>query len=113
MTVEEVAAYLSLSQDTIYEKVKHREIPFTKVGNLLRFPRPVIDEWLVRNTTQPLPSLYEDFTRMFARWHFQQWLRARGVDDVDKLTEDRLADLARQALEDLREHPPEGAPPPP
>lgn len=101
MTIEELAVYLKLAVTTLYRKVQDREIPFTKVGNLLRFTRVSIDRWLARNTTTPDDSLYEEFARLQNRYHFQKWLEGRGVD-WRELTPEQLADLAVRALEDLR-----------
>lgn len=101
MTIEELAAYLKLAVTTLYRKVQDREIPFTKVGNLLRFTRVSIDRHLARNTTTPDDSLYEEFARLQNRYHFQKWLEGRGVD-WRKLTQEQLAELAAKALEDLR-----------
>ena len=39
MTVEEVAEYLNLSPATIYQKVHDKSMPYTKITNLLRFPK--------------------------------------------------------------------------
>jgi hypothetical protein len=71
------------------------------VGNLLRFTKVSIDRWLDRNTTTPDDSLYEQFARLQNRYHFQRWLEGRGVD-WRALTEAQLAQLAAQALADLR-----------
>lgn len=103
MTVEEVAAYLGLSTDTIYTKVSRREIPFTKIGNLLRFPKPLIDRWLAESATYPHRALYDEFVRMANRYFFEKWLEGRGLD-ADRVSDDELLDAARDALQDLREH---------
>ena len=44
----EVAFYLSLSINTIYEKVERRTIPFKRIphSNQIRFDRLRIDKWL-------------------------------------------------------------------
>lgn len=101
MTIEELAAYLKLAVATLYKKAQAHEIPFTKVGNLLRFTRVSIDTWLARNTSTPDDSLYEQFARLQNRYHFQRWLEGRGVD-WRTLTAAQLADLAANALADLR-----------
>jgi excisionase family DNA binding protein len=106
MTIEELALYLKLAVATLYRKVQDREIPFTKVGNLLRFTKVSIDRWLARNTTTPQDSLYEQFARLQNRYHFQKWLEGRGVD-WRELTDAQLADLASKALLELRDAPPE------
>ena len=105
MTIQELAAYLKLAVETLYKKVQAHEIPFTKVGNLLRFTKTSIDQWLARNTTMPDDDLYEQFARLQNRYHFQRWLEGRGVD-WRTLTDPQLADLAAKALADLRTPPP-------
>ena len=106
MTIEELAVYLKLAVATLYRKVQDREIPFTKVGNLLRFTKISIDRWLARNTTTPQDSLYEQFARLQNRYHFQKWLEGRGMD-WRELTDAQLADLASKALIELRDAAPE------
>jgi excisionase family DNA binding protein len=101
MTIEELAAYLRLAVATLYKKVQAHEIPFTKVGNLLRFTKVSIDTWLARNTAQPDEDLYHQFARLQSRYHFRTWLEGRGVD-WRTLTDNELAALAAKALADLR-----------
>jgi excisionase family DNA binding protein len=105
MTIEQLGQYLTLAVATLYKKVQAHEIPFTKVGNLLRFTKVSIDRWLARNTTTPDESLYEQFARLQNRYHFQRWLEGRGVD-WRTLTDTQLADLAAKAIADLRDTPP-------
>lgn len=107
MTIDELSGYLRLATATLYRKVQEREIPFTKVGNLLRFTKISINQWLVRNTTTPDDSLYDQFARLQNRYHFQKWLEGRGVN-WRELTDQQIADLAAKALADLRGSPPEG-----
>ncbi|MEW6351995.1 MAG: helix-turn-helix domain-containing protein [Thermodesulfobacteriota bacterium] len=104
MTIDQVAMYLSLAVHTLYKKVQSHEIPFTKVGNLLRFTKTSIDEWLARNTRAPDEDLYDRFARMQNRYHFQKWLEGRGVNWRD-LTEAQLAKLVAEALEELKSAP--------
>lgn len=109
MTVDEIAAYLGLTSDTIYSKVSRREIPFMKLGNLLRFPKPAIDRWLAENVNYPHKTLYDEFVRLANRYFFEKWLEGRGLK-ADSLTDDELMAAARDALKDLREHHAEEAP---
>ena len=46
MTIAEVAAYLRLSEATIYKLAQGRRIPATKIGRAWRFPKQLIDEWV-------------------------------------------------------------------
>ena len=100
MNIEEVAEYLDLAESTIYKKVEQREIPFAKIGHLLRFPKTAIDQWLAENTIPATSSLFEEFSRMFSRFHFQKWLESKGVNPA-KLTDQELLDLVKKAIADL------------
>ncbi len=50
MTVREVAAYLRVTEKTIYRLLKRGEIPAAKVGHQWRFSRAFIDKWLQRKS---------------------------------------------------------------
>ena len=101
MNAQELAEYLGLAESTVYKKVEYRQIPFTKVGTLLRFPKWIIDRWLTERTVQPDRSLYEEFERLHRRYHLEQLLKARGVDPKS-LTEEQLLDELRQAIAELK-----------
>lgn len=49
MTLEEVADYLRLSNDTIYRMANSGTIPASKVGNQWRFRKEDVDAWLEAN----------------------------------------------------------------
>ncbi|MFC1674529.1 helix-turn-helix domain-containing protein [Candidatus Omnitrophota bacterium] len=51
MTLEEVAQYLKVSKDSIYRLAQKGEMPASKIGNLWRFKKEEIDEWM-KNTTK-------------------------------------------------------------
>jgi len=48
MTIEECAKYLKTSVSTIYRLAQEGKISATKVGNMWRFRKEKIDEWLDR-----------------------------------------------------------------
>jgi excisionase family DNA binding protein len=45
MTLEEVAAYLKVTPQTIYTWAQEKRIPAAKLGKEWRFKRSVIDRW--------------------------------------------------------------------
>jgi len=45
MTLEEVAKYLKVKQQTIYTWAQDGKIPAAKLGKEWRFRKPVIDRW--------------------------------------------------------------------
>jgi excisionase family DNA binding protein len=46
MSVEELADYLGLQKQTIYNWLHQRKISGIKIGKVWRFDRKYIDEWL-------------------------------------------------------------------
>lgn len=59
LTVEELAKYLKVKPDTIYKKVKKGELPAIKLGKLLRFPKELIDEWIVEQATRTMKDVQQ------------------------------------------------------
>jgi excisionase family DNA binding protein len=102
MDVEEVAEYLGLAKATIYKWVERRDIPYTKVGTLLRFPKWVIDEWLDKRVTHPKDALWDRFVRLQTRYHLEQFIEARGLD-LETISDADLEDELRQAIADFRD----------
>ena len=89
MNAEEVAEYLGIAQSTAYKWVEYRQIPFTKIGTLLRFPKWIIDRWLSEKAVRPEQSLFDEFTKLHQRYHLELFLKAKGLD-VDRMTEVQL-----------------------
>ena len=64
LSMEELAAYLGgVSKDWVYQRTAKNEIPFMKVGRLVKFRRSDIDQWLsglsvpaVAPLSAPLPG---------------------------------------------------------
>jgi excisionase family DNA binding protein len=101
MNAKELAAYLSIAESTVYKKVEYRQIPFTKVGSLLRFPKWIIDRWLAERAVRPEQSLFDEFERLHQRYHLEQFLKSKGLD-YKQMTEERLFVELRQAIEELK-----------
>jgi excisionase family DNA binding protein len=55
LTVKEVSQYVGIATDTIYKMVSQRQIPFSKVGRLLRFDQTIVDTWIKQHTVMPMP----------------------------------------------------------
>lgn len=100
MTITELAQYLNLTEGTLYKKVSNNEIPYTKLGNLLRFPKWAIDQWVSENTVKPPDALFNEFARLQSRYHFKKWLESKGIDPT-VLTDKQLIELVRKAIADL------------
>ena len=46
MTIEQLAAYLKISQSTLYKLLQDGKLPGQKVGKRWRFHKEAIDRWL-------------------------------------------------------------------
>jgi putative molybdopterin biosynthesis protein len=57
LNTAEVAAYLRLKERTIYELVRTRQIPCSRVTGKLLFPRQMIDQWVLTRTEFEGPAL--------------------------------------------------------
>jgi excisionase family DNA binding protein len=54
LTTDELAEYLSVKEQWVYDRVHSKGIPFLKAGKYLRFRKSEIDRWMERgNTTRP------------------------------------------------------------
>lgn len=100
MTIKELAEYLDLAEGTIYKKVSSNEIPYTKLGTLLRFSKWSIDQWVSENTVSPPDALFDEFARLQSRYHFKKWLESKGIDPAT-LSDKQLLDLVKKAIADL------------
>ena len=100
MTIKELAEYLDLAEGTIYKKVSNHEIPFTKLGTLLRFSKWSIDQWVTQNTVNPPDALFNEFSKLHSRYHFQKWLEGKGVDP-EELSDPQILELVKLAITDL------------
>lgn len=45
-SVDEIAEHLGIKKDTVYKWVKQHNMPFHKVGRLLKFQVTEIDQWV-------------------------------------------------------------------
>ena len=46
LTIDQVAAYLQVSAQTIYKWAQEGEIPAAKIGKEWRFRKRILDEWI-------------------------------------------------------------------
>lgn len=54
--IKELSDYLSVKVCTLYGKVHRKEIPFYKLGGLIRFKKTDIDAWLESSRYTPVPG---------------------------------------------------------
>lgn len=46
LSVDDIAAYLGVKRDTIYDWIERRNMPAHKVGRLWKFKKDEVDEWI-------------------------------------------------------------------
>lgn len=44
--VEQAAEYLGYSRETLYKKVQREQVPYVKIGGMLRFDAAELDQWI-------------------------------------------------------------------
>ena len=54
LTIDELTSYLKVKKSAIYDMVYHKKIPYTKIGQRLRFRKDLIDAWIENYTSVPL-----------------------------------------------------------
>lgn len=54
LTIREVAAYLKVTERTIYRLAAAKQIPSFKIGGSWRFSRTDIDNWIQRQTAETI-----------------------------------------------------------
>lgn len=67
MTLEEVAAYLKVTPQTIYTWAQEKRIPAAKLGKEWRFKRSVIDRWFDRHIDERFAPLVQEAKEERAR----------------------------------------------
>ena len=53
LSVEEIAEHLGVKKDTIYKWVRTTDIPFHKVGRLVKFQVKEVDQWVREGKAAP------------------------------------------------------------
>jgi excisionase family DNA binding protein len=46
LTIKEASEYLGISVNALYCRVYRRQIPFVKIGKILRFDKIDLDKWI-------------------------------------------------------------------
>jgi excisionase family DNA binding protein len=59
LNIDELSEYLSIKKSSLYSKVEMKEIPFYRIGRLLRFKKAEIDHWLEKSRVAPIPPQKE------------------------------------------------------
>lgn len=50
LTVAEAAAALHLGRNTVYDLIRHGDLPSIRIGRAIRVPQAALQEWINSNT---------------------------------------------------------------
>jgi len=67
MGVDDLVKYLGVSKDWIYQRTANNEIPFVKLGHLVKFRKSDIELWLLKGAVPALVLLSAPLPRREAR----------------------------------------------
>ncbi len=96
MTVREVAAYLRVTEKTIYRLLRRPEIPASRVGHQWRFDRASVDNWLQRNPGGAGAAFLVIDDEDVIRALFKDVLQEQGHRVIAAETGDRGLELVKQ-----------------
>ena len=63
LTVKQVAELLNLTPWTVYQLVYKKEIPFTKIGKIIRFDRNKISDFIEENSYDIIKPISVDASK--------------------------------------------------
>jgi len=58
LTVDQLAEYLGIGKQRVYDAVSKNKIPYFKVGKLLRFRKSAIDKWIESQSVPVAPPRF-------------------------------------------------------
>ncbi|MGK5085709.1 helix-turn-helix domain-containing protein [Bdellovibrionota bacterium FG-1] len=53
LSVEEIASYLGVSKDTVYDWISGKRMPAHKIVRLWKFRQEEVDAWVIRGGASP------------------------------------------------------------
>jgi excisionase family DNA binding protein len=53
LNIDELSEYLRIKKSSLYSKVERKEIPYYKLGHLVRFKKSDIDLWMEKSRVEP------------------------------------------------------------
>ena len=84
MNIDELSEYLRIKKSSLYSKIERNEIPFYKIGRLVRFRKAEIDLWMEKFKSGPIKVEEKNKNRR----HTED---AR-VTDIDDMVDRAIAD---------------------
>jgi excisionase family DNA binding protein len=52
--INELSQYLQIKKSSLYSRVERKDIPFYRIGHLIRFKKSDIDLWVEKTKSEPL-----------------------------------------------------------
>lgn len=63
LSVEEIAAHLGISKETVYRWLERKKIPAHRIGKLWKFRSSEVDRWVVAGGASKGPKIQEQQSR--------------------------------------------------
>ncbi len=82
MDIQELAQYLKLAPVTLYKMVKEERIPCRRIGKSLRFPKAVIDQWLLQGDDKRSPPFPPEVQTAITQFAAQVRKRLENVLEI-------------------------------
>ena len=64
LNIDELSDYLGIKKSSLYSKVERKEIPFYKIGHLVRFKKSDIDLWMEKLRSESAPPEIKEKPKM-------------------------------------------------
>ena len=86
LNIKEVSEYLGIKKSSLYSKVERKEIPYYKIGHLVRFRRSDIDLWMENLKSESI------LQRIKERGRREMLIKDGRVADIDEIVKRAVAD---------------------
>ena len=81
LSINELVQYLDMKKSSLYSKVERKEIPYYKIGRLVRFKKSDIDLWIEKFKSETIPLRVKEKAR--SKTHSED-ARAADIDEIVK-----------------------------
>lgn len=96
LTLQEISAYLKLSDKTVLKMVKNGEIPCTKIANQWRFSKSIIDDWIIAKMNV-IPQ--NDYSRLVQQEY--DFIKVSRLIDEDLIIMDLKGSSVEEIIKEL------------
>jgi excisionase family DNA binding protein len=81
LNIDEVSEYLRIKKSSLYSKVERKEIPYYRIGRLVRFKKSDIDLWIEKLKSESISFRVKEKTKSRVQ---REDARAADIDEIVK-----------------------------